>query len=65
MSFKRDKLPVFVFILTFIRMTFVQVKIERPMILVERFLKGSGWAEIFLISLTISLHAACLALARI
>ena len=50
MNIKQYKLPLFVFILTFILLAFVQVKVERPMILAERFLKGSGWVEIFLIS---------------
>jgi ferredoxin-type protein NapH len=50
MDFRKYKLPVFVFLLTFILLAFVQVKMERPMILAERFLKGSGWVEIFLIS---------------
>ena len=48
---KQYRLPAAVFILTFILLAFVQVKIERPMILAERFIKGGGWAEIFLISL--------------
>jgi ferredoxin-type protein NapH len=48
--FKLYKLPVLVFILTFILLAFVQIKVERPMILAERFLKGSGWLEIILIS---------------
>ena len=47
---KNFRLPLAVFILTFILLAFVQIKPERPMILAERFLKGSGWAEIFLIS---------------
>lgn len=42
--------PVIVFALTFILLAFVQVKVERPMILAERFIKGAGWAEIFIIS---------------
>ena len=48
---KQYRLPVAVFILTFILLAFVQVKVERPMILAERFIKGGGWAEILLISL--------------
>ena len=48
---KKYRLPVAVFILTFILLAFVQVKVERPMILAERFIKGGGWAEIFLISI--------------
>ena len=48
---RRYRLPVSVFTLTFILLTFVQLKVERPMLLAERFIKGGGWAEIFLISL--------------
>lgn len=47
---KNFRLPLAVFILTFVLLAFVQVKLERPIILAERFLKGSGWVEIFLIS---------------
>jgi polyferredoxin len=47
---KQYKLPLIVFIITFILLGFIQVKLERPMILAERFVKGSGWVEIFLIS---------------
>ncbi len=48
---KKYKLPLIVFLLTFIILAFVQIKVERPMILAERFLKGSGWVEILIISL--------------
>jgi hypothetical protein len=48
---KKQRLPLSVFILTFILLAFIQLKVERPMLLAERFLKGGGWAEIFLISL--------------
>lgn len=44
------KLPVFVFIITFTLLSFVQVKVDRPMILAERFFQGSGWIEIFFIA---------------
>jgi NAD-dependent dihydropyrimidine dehydrogenase PreA subunit len=50
MTNKTLKLPINVFILTFVLLAFVQVKLEKPMILAERFLKGSGWVEILLIS---------------
>jgi hypothetical protein len=50
MNIKRYKLPVTVFFVTFILLAFVQIKVGRPMILAERFFKGSGWIEIFLIS---------------
>jgi ferredoxin-type protein NapH len=47
---KQFKLSLIVFTLTFILLAFVQVKVVRPMILAERFLKGGGWLEIFLLS---------------
>jgi ferredoxin-type protein NapH len=50
MSIKQYKLPFIVFILTFILLGFVQIKLARPMILAERFFKGGGWIEIILIS---------------
>jgi polyferredoxin len=50
MSIKQYKLPFIVFILTSILLGFVQIKLARPMILDERFFKGGGWIEIFLIS---------------
>jgi polyferredoxin len=50
MNFKQYKLPLAVFLLTFILLAFVQVKLERPMLLAERFIKGAGWVEILLIS---------------
>jgi ferredoxin-type protein NapH len=48
--FKQFKLSLIAFTLTFILLAFVQVKVVRPMILAERFLKGGGWLEIFLLS---------------
>jgi ferredoxin-type protein NapH len=50
MNNKQFKLPLIVFMLTLTLLAFVQVKVERPMILAERFFKGGGWVEIFLIS---------------
>jgi len=51
MNKTKYKLPLIVFLLTFTLLAFVQIKVERPMILAERFLKGSGWVEILIISL--------------
>jgi ferredoxin-type protein NapH len=48
---KKFRLPVGVFILTFLLLAFVQIKVARPMILAERLMKGGGWVEILLISL--------------
>lgn len=50
MNKKNYILPLAVFILTFTLLSFVQIKLERPMILAERFLKGGGWIEIFIIA---------------
>jgi ferredoxin-type protein NapH len=47
---KNYKLPAIVFIVTFILLSFVQIKVTRPMILAERFIRGGGWVEIFLIA---------------
>ncbi len=51
MDLRKNKLPLIVFLLTFTLLAFVQIKIERPMLLAERFIKGSGWIEILLISI--------------
>jgi ferredoxin-type protein NapH len=51
MKSKKYTLSVFVFILTFILLSMVQIKLEHPVILLERFLKGGGWIEIFIIAL--------------
>jgi len=50
MNIRQYKLPLAVFLLTFILLAFVQAKLERPMLLAERFIKGAGWVEILLIS---------------
>ena len=50
MTDKKQRLPLAVFILTFILLAFIQLKVERPMLLAERFIKGGGWAEIVMIS---------------
>jgi ferredoxin-type protein NapH len=50
MRIKNFKLPASVFLLVFFLLAFVQIKVERPMILAERFIGGAGWIEIFLIS---------------
>jgi ferredoxin-type protein NapH len=51
MRIKQYKLPLLVFIITFILLSFVQIKVPHPMLLAERFIKGAGWIEITLISL--------------
>ena len=40
-----------VFLITVTLLSFVQIKVENPMLLLERFLTGGGWVEIFLIGL--------------
>lgn len=51
MASGKYKLQVIVFSLAFSLLTLVQIKVENPMILAERFLKGAGWIEIVLISI--------------
>ena len=51
MNIKKYKLPLLVFMISFILLGFIQIKLDRPMILAERFFKGGGWIEIILISL--------------
>lgn len=48
---RRYRLSFIVFISTFILLSFVQVKVERPMLLAERFAGGAGWIEILFIAL--------------
>jgi ferredoxin-type protein NapH len=50
MNLKRYTIPISVFILTFILLGIVQVKLEHPIILAERFIRGAGWIEIFFLS---------------
>jgi ferredoxin-type protein NapH len=51
MRIKQYRLPILVFLITFILLSFVQIKVVRPMLLAERFVKGAGWLEITLISI--------------
>lgn len=44
------RVPLVVFTLTFVLLSFVQLKVERPMLLAERFYNNAGWVEIFFIS---------------
>lgn len=48
---KKFGLAITVFISVFIILSIVQLKVENPMILLERFVKGGGWIELFVISL--------------
>jgi ferredoxin-type protein NapH len=51
MILKKYRLPLISFSLTFILLSFIQIKLERPIILAERFVRGAGWIEIFIIAL--------------
>lgn len=50
-SWQKMKLPVIVFALTFMMLAFVQVKVDNPMLIAERFFTGTGWIELTLIAL--------------
>jgi ferredoxin-type protein NapH len=50
MNLKKFKLSIWVFVLAFFLLAFVQLKVAKPMLLAERFIPGAGWIEIFLIS---------------
>jgi len=50
MNIKKYSLSIWVFVLAFILLAFVQIKVSKPMLLAERFFAGAGWIEIFLIS---------------
>jgi polyferredoxin len=44
------RLPVYVFVSITVLLSFVQLKVENPMLLLERFVKGGGWFETGLIA---------------
>jgi len=48
---KRFRLPVLVFFFILFLLSFVQIKVENPMLILERFVKGGGWFEIGLIGI--------------
>ncbi len=48
---KKLRLPLLVFLFTLFLLSFVQMKVENPMLLLERFIKGGGWVEIGIIGL--------------
>lgn len=43
--------PVFTGILTAVLLTFIHIKVKNPMLLMERFIHGTGWIEIVLLVL--------------
>ena len=48
---KKLRLPLLVFLFTLFLLSFVQMKVENPMLLMERFFNGGGWVEIGIIGL--------------
>jgi len=48
---KSLKLPLLVFLFTIFLLTMVQVQVDNPLLLLERFVKGGGWFEIAIIGL--------------
>jgi len=48
---KKLRLPLLVFLFTLLLLSFVQMKVENPMLLMERLFKGGGWVEIGIIGL--------------
>jgi len=55
--FKSFRLPLLVFLLTAFLLSFVHVKVDNPLLLFERFVKGGGWLEIALIGFYAALVA--------
>ena len=48
---KNYRIPFLVFLFVIFLLTMVQLKVENPMLLLERFIPGGGWFEIALIGL--------------
>ncbi|MBK8805601.1 MAG: hypothetical protein IPO21_02680 [Bacteroidales bacterium] len=48
---KRHLLSIATFLFVFTILSFIQVKLEKPMLLAERFIEHAGWIEIFVISI--------------
>ncbi|MCA1747308.1 MAG: 4Fe-4S binding protein, partial [Bacteroidales bacterium] len=44
----RTILAVSVFLATGVLLTFVQLKLENPLLVLERFVPGGGWIELFI-----------------
>lgn len=47
----QNLLSILAFAITALILSFIQWKVERPMLLAERFMPGSGWIEIMLIAI--------------
>jgi ferredoxin-type protein NapH len=48
---RQNRLPVTAFLVTCLILGMVQWKVERPMLMAERFVQGGGWIEILLIGI--------------
>lgn len=51
MKLKLFRLPAGVFLTVVFLLSFVQWKVENPLLLLERFIEGGGWLEIFFIGI--------------
>jgi polyferredoxin len=49
MAYYKVKLPALVFLFTFLILAAIQLIVEKPMLLLERFSNGGGWIEIVLL----------------
>ncbi|MCF8378029.1 MAG: 4Fe-4S binding protein [Bacteroidales bacterium] len=49
-SWKKYSLSVYVFLFVIFLLSFVQLKVENPMIILERFVKNGGWFEILAVA---------------
>ena len=49
--FRKYSLEISTFLVVCLLLSFVQIRVQRPMLLVERFIEGAGWFEIFFIAL--------------
>ena len=44
----RTILSLAIFLVVGILLTFVQLKVDNPLLILERFIKGGGWVEILM-----------------
>lgn len=49
-NYNKLKLPLLVFLFVAFNLVMVQLKIEKPMLMLERFFSGGGWIELVIIS---------------
>ncbi|HEC42683.1 hypothetical protein LCGC14_3058260 [marine sediment metagenome] len=50
-NLRHNSLPIIAFLVTCLILGMVQLKVERPMLMAERLVQGSGWIEILLIGI--------------